>query len=382
MVITDLRVGGVPLHLFRLAKDLHGDEFQIHVACLASRGPVGERFEQETDIPVSYCHARRKRDLRTFWRLRRIIRQVQPDLVHAVLFHANIAARLVAPLAGIPRSRVISEIQTVELDKNWHLTLDRLTIGRTAVEIGNAQAVVDHLHHVGGVPMSKLHLIPGGVDVEAIAHAVPLDRKDAGVPEDEPIFIWVGRLDPVKGFEEMIEGFALAAAERPCRLWLVGEGPYRAAVEALVRKFKLTHRIQLLGNRDDVPRLLRTANVFLLPSRTEGRPNALLEAMAAGLPPITTDIAGCREVVDAEKTGLLVPVRHPQEIAKAIIRLIKNKDLARRIGRAAGEAAAQHFSHIDQFRQYRDLYRRLLSDRHQRRSRGGQLGSARPNAPM
>lgn len=361
MVITDLRVGGVPLHLFRLANALQSDEFDIHVACLASTGPVGERFERETDIPVHYCHAKRKRNALAFWRLRHIIRQVRPDLIHAMLFHANFAARIVGPTAGVPRSRIISEIQTVETERKWHLTLDRMTIKRTAVEIGNAQAVVKHLHEVGGIPISKLLLISGGVDVEAIANAVPLDRAEAGVPHNEPIVIWVGRLDPVKGFEEMVEGFSLVAARRQCRFWLVGEGPYHAAVEALIRKFKLSNRVQLLGNRNDVPRLLRAADVFLLGSRTEGMPNALLEAMAAGLPCVATDIPACREIILHQHSGLLAPPGDPRAIAKNILRCIDDEKSAKDMGRAAADFVAKHYGQNQQVDRYRDLYRRVLT---------------------
>ena len=202
---------------------------------------------------------------------------------------------------------------------------------------------------------------PGGVDVEAIAGASPLDRTEASVPQGEPILIWVGRLDPVKGFEEMIEGFALVAAKRPCRLWLVGEGPYHAAVQSLIRRFKLSNRVQLLGNRDDVPKLLKTADIFLLPSRTEGMPNALLEAMAAGLPVVTTDIPSCREVVQHEKTGLLVPVGEPQEISKALLLCMGNQDLAQRLGRRAAAFVAKHYGRSDQIDRYRAVYRRILS---------------------
>ena len=120
-LITDLETGGVPLHLFRLVTHLDRQRFDPRVVSLGRPGPVREMLEQR-GVPTSTCDAGHALDFLALWRLRRIVRGFAPDLIHALLFHANIAARLVGPAAGVSPARIINEIQTVEMDQQLALT--------------------------------------------------------------------------------------------------------------------------------------------------------------------------------------------------------------------------------------------------------------------
>jgi len=333
-LITDLEVGGVPLHLHRLATRLPADEFDIRVISLAEVGPVG-RMLQEAGIPVAGCGARSPLDVRGLWRLWRLLGADRPDILHAMLFHANMAARLVGPAAGLAPSQILCEIQTVEIERRWHLWLDNLTCRCCRYEIGNSPSVVEHLHRAAHIPRSRLRCQWGAVDVEAVASAAPVPREELGWPLDEPVILWTGRLDPVKGFEEMLAAFAEVARQRPARLVLVGEGPYRPVIERLIRQLGLADHVLLMGRRLDVPGLLKSADVFLFCSRTEGLPNAVLEAMAAALPIVATDVPGCRDAVRHEETGLLAAAASPSDIARCVLALISDPARARQLGRNA-----------------------------------------------
>ena len=116
-VITDLKRGGVPLHLHRLVRSLDRRRFEPLVISLAPRGPVTDLIERE-GIPTAALNARHAGDFRVLWRLYRAIGRFRPDLIHALLLHANVAARLVGPPAGVPPSRIITEIQTVEAESS------------------------------------------------------------------------------------------------------------------------------------------------------------------------------------------------------------------------------------------------------------------------
>ena len=358
-LITDLEIGGVPLHLYRLATRLPREQFDVTVISLADIGPVGQML-QDAGVPVEACHARSAMDVCVLGRLWRLLLADQPDILHALLFHANMAARVVGPLAGIPAKRIVCEIQTVEVERRWHLWLDNLTCRLCRCEIGNSPSVVEYLHRHAHVPLSRLHCEWGAVDVDAIAEAEPISRDELRWPVNGPIILWVGRLDPVKGFEEMLEAFKKVVRETKASLVLVGEGAYRSAIERQIKYHDLTRSVLMLGRRSDVPRLLKSSDLFLFCSRTEGLPNALLEAMAASLPIVATDVAGCRDLIVDEQTGLLSPVGEAERIAERILTLLNDHVLAGRLGDAAHRWVKAHVNLTDFADRWGRFYERFM----------------------
>lgn len=355
MLITDLEVGGVPLHLLRLATALPADRFETLVVSLAALGPVGTRLQQ-AGIAVHVCHATGPRDLAALMRLHRHIRDYRPHVLHAFLLHANLAARFVGPLAGIPPRRILCEIQTVERERRWHLRADGLTCRLCRFTAGNSPSVVAHLHRAAHIPRSRLRLMPGGVDADAFASATPVDRGELGIPTDETMILWVGRLDPVKGLDDLIHAATLLRTQRRIRLLLVGAGEHEAAVRHCVSRYGAASFVHLLGRRDDVPSLLAAADIFTLPSYTEGLPNALMEAMAAGKPAVATDVPGCRDLIRHGETGLLVPPHNAAALRDALAALCDDAALRRRLGAAARRWVREHHDWSKVVRAWADVY--------------------------
>ncbi len=354
-VITDLEVGGVPLHLHRLATRLPRDRFSVRVISLADEGPVGRRLA-EAGVPVFACRARSAMDLAAPAVLYRLLRKDPPDVLHALLFHANVAARLVGPLAGVPVARILCEIQTAECERTWHLIADNLTCRLCRLEVGNSPSVVEHLRRHAHIPRTRLRCMWGAVDADAFAGAEPISRAELGLPQDEPVVLWTGRLDPVKGFEEMLSAFAQVVRVRPANLLLAGEGAYRARIEELIGERGLTNRVHLLGVRHDVARLLHAANAFLFGSRTEGLPNAVLEAMAAGLPIVATAAPGCRDLLRHGVTGLLSPVGDVERLAHNLRAVLDDRRLADALGRSACRWVRDHADLAACVAHWTDLY--------------------------
>ena len=354
-VITDLETGGVPLHLLRLATYAQRRGHHVSVCCLARTGPVSEML---TDVGISNTGlgAQGPWDWRVLERLAGHIRDVRPEVVHTLLFHANIAARIAGMLCGFPARKLICEIQTVEIERPWHLRVERWTQHWCRTIVGNSPSVIEHLQTLGHIHPSRLRLIQGGIDPEPVEQAKPLERRDLGINNDDPILLWVGRLDPVKGLDELIEAFARVIRVRPCNLVLAGEGAYRRRVEDLIRRFALTDRVFMLGARSDVPALLRSADVFVFPSRTEGLPNALLEAMAAGLPCVAANVPGCRDVIDHGVDGLLTAPGAVADFAAAVLRVLSDTVLAERLGPAARAKVRRSFRLDVCLRSYLELY--------------------------
>ena len=354
-VITDLQVGGVPLHVCRLAAEMHGLGHAVRVVSLAPPGPVSQMIEQ-TGVEVAGCGARSALSIGALWRLRREIISFQPDLVHSFLFHANIACRLMGALAYVSPQTLICEIQTVEIERPWHLTVDRWTHHLCRLEIGNSPSVIEHLHREAGLPKSKLVRVPGGVDVEKFDNAAALDRAAVGAPEDCRLLVWVGRLDPVKGLDDLLSAMAAVAKKVRTHLALVGDGPERPRLEQTITRLGLTDCVTLLGTRKDVPRILKACDMFVFPSRTEGMPNALLEAMAAGCPIVCTDVAGNRDLISDGDSGVLVAPARPEALAEGILQVLEDTALAKRLGSRARRVAGEMYSHSAMVRRYLQAY--------------------------
>ncbi len=354
-VITDLQIGGVPLHLRRLAPAMQKLGHEVRVVSLAPPGPVSADIA-DAGVPVASCDAQSSWSLPALWRLRCEMMSFKPDIVHSFLFHANIACRLLAPLADVAPHKLICEIQTVEIERRWHLSVDRWTHRLCRLEIGNSPSVVEHLHLEAGLPRSKLALVPGGVDVDEFDCAAPLDKSVLGVAEDSRLLLWVGRLDPVKGLDVLLRGMPEIVGQVPVHLLLVGEGPERSRLEYLIRELGLADHVTLLGARRNVPRLMKTCDVFILPSYTEGMSNSLLEAMAAGRPIVCTDIAGNRDLVSDGESGLTVMPGDPEALARAVLKVLKDPELADRIAARAKTVVREKFDRKMVVDRYLEVY--------------------------
>ena len=357
-VITDLELGGVPLHLYRLVRAMRARGLTAAVVSLTSPGPVGKMLEAD-GVMVYSCEGRGGWDFRVIPRLARIVRTTQPNLVHSLLFHANLAARWAAANAGYPSNRVLCEIQTVEVQRRWHLWVDRVTYDGCRYTIGNSPSVIEHLATRAKVPRDRLRLVRGGIDPAPLQAADPIQRSSLGLPNDAAMVLWVGRLDPVKGLSILIESFRLIAHETNAHLCLAGGGAIREQLERQVRELKLVHCVHFLGPRRDVAALLKAADVFVFPSRTEGLPNALLEAMAAACPIVTTDVPGCRDLIANEQTGLVVPYGDTVALAAALRRLLRDRDLAARLGMHASQVVGTQWGIRLTYDAYAALYREV-----------------------
>lgn len=354
-VITDLELGGVPLHLHRLVGAMRVRGLTAAVISLAAAGPVGKMLEAD-GVTVYSCEGRGGWDFRVFVRLAKFIQAAKPGLIHSLLFHANLAARWAAAKVGFPPSRVLCEIQTVEVERRWHLWVDRVSYDGCRFTIGNSPSVIEHLATHARIPRDQLRLVRGGINPAPIRAAKPIERRSLGLPHDAAMVLWGGRLDPVKGLSLLIESFRLIHEEANAHLCLAGAGPIREQLERLVRGLQLTHCVHFLGPRVDVAELLKAADVFVFPSRTEGLPNALLEAMAAACPIVTTDVPGCRDLIVNGQTGLVVPYADTQALAAAMLRLLGDPVLAARLGAQASKVVEAEWNFLQTCQGYASLY--------------------------
>lgn len=298
LLVTDLLPGGTPMRIARLARGLRDRGVEVVAGCLSYEGPVSVEIRR-SGILTFACDANGPWDLGALRRMVGYVRRYRPDLIHATLFHANTAARLTSLWTGTP---VITSTATIEVERRWHRWLESLTARLDQGHLVNSRAVAEHVRRVLGVPRSRIHVVPPlvapgpkGVDRRAV-------RSELGLEEHEFAVMWTGRLDRVKRVEIVVECAEIMSGV-PARFFVIGEGRERARLERMIRTGSAGRRLHLLGWRDDNRRLLAGGDAFVFPSLTEGMPNALMEAMWAGLPAVASDIPANRELAEKSSPG-------------------------------------------------------------------------------
>ncbi|MDQ3699322.1 MAG: glycosyltransferase family 4 protein, partial [Chloroflexota bacterium] len=218
----------------------------------------------------------------------------------------------------------------------------------------------------------RLHVVWNGVDVAAFAGVRrPAHRRALlGLTTPGPLIVAVGRMTPQKRHDILLDAIALARRDVPdLVLAIAGDGPLRPELEARAARLGLTgapggqHGVRFLGRYPRVPELLRCVDALVQPSAFEGLPLAVLEGMAAGLPVVVTDTIGTNETVEDERSGLVVPPNSPTALAGAIVRLVRERGLAQRLGAAARRRAQRYFSATMMAGQTQAIYERVLACR-------------------
>jgi glycosyltransferase involved in cell wall biosynthesis len=238
------------------------------------------------------------------------------------------------------------------------------TIARADAFIANSRDVGEELV-AAGCAGERIALIPNGVDLTRF-HPDPAaraadGRRRLGLP-DGPLVVFAGRLDPQKGLHTLVAAMrspALAAAG--AHALLLGTGPQRAELAQAVERDGLADRVLFRGVVEDVAPYLRASDIFAFPTLGEGMPNALLEAMATGLPCVTSAVGGCRDVIADGGTGLLVPAGDATAFQAALEALVQSAALRERLGAAARQAAVARFGLETMVDRYEACYRAVMA---------------------
>lgn len=358
-LITELSTGGTQSALLRLLQGLDRDRFSPVVACLYNGdGDVAQEI-RALGIDVFDARMRHKTALPALLRLYRHIRRIRPAILHTSLFHANLPGRILGRLAGVPV--VICSERTMAMESEWRYRLNRWTIGLvdrvTVVSINVRDFCVAHV----GLPADKLVAIYNGVELPEESRSARQEaRAELGLPLDGFVVGAVSRLDPIKGIDFLIKTLARV---NDVILVVVGDGPELRALEMLAGDLGVAERICWAGYRRDVPRLLPAFDILVQSSLYEGLPNTVLEAMAAGLPVIATNVGGTSEAVVDGLTGVLVPPRDSSALAEAMVMLLSDQNLRHGMGKAGRERVVSHFAVRHMIEQTEQLYEQLLSDR-------------------
>lgn len=349
LLITDLELGGTPTVVRELAIRL-SPYAHVEVACLKPMGPIGDQL-REREIAVTSFDAHRTLDFRkTVGRLVDLVRERQINVVFSFLVHANVVAWRAA--RRLPDVRMLQSIQTAQPRPRWHWVAQRFAQRAASRVIVPSESVALRAIERSGVPREKLVVIPNAIDADAFrgTGVTPVSRT-----LDDATFRvgFVGRLDPVKRIGDLIA--AIGQMRASVQLDVYGEGAQRDSLAHTIETSMLGDRVTLHGSIADPREAYSAIDALVLPSEAEGFGLVLIEAMAAGVPVIGTDVDGIRDVVAHERTGLLVPVADPSAIATAIARLRDDTALRERLIAAAREEVARRFAWPSVIARYRDV---------------------------
>jgi glycosyltransferase involved in cell wall biosynthesis len=354
-LIDSLNVGGAESLVIPFARRLDRGRYDFHLCCLSTIGgnPIAAELEKD-NIPVHNLGARNLRDRAAFRRLLAYVREHKIDVIHAHLTYAGIWSALVSRKTGIPSvtSLHVAPSATRELVKSWrHRVMtdlrDRLmrwVLKRWASAVVMVSAALrDTYLAAGGLDPAKIRVVHNGIELQRFDGDRAATRarleQEFGIPAGVPIAVTVSVLRPKKGVEVLIG----AIQQVPNAVFLIiGDGSMREEWTALAERNGIADRIRWAGYRRDVDQLLAGADVFVHPSLDDAFPTVLLEAMAAGLPVVASNVGGIPEIVQPGITGQLVPPGDAAALAAAIRGLLASDFTSTRT--VAKTAAAQRFS--------------------------------------
>ncbi|MFT6556361.1 glycosyltransferase [Sneathiella sp.] len=373
ILVTRMDIGGVPDHIMTL---LDGMSDGMNVTLITdSLHPEHQNAIEAKGIKIIFLPMSRlldiRADIKALRQLRHILKEGGFDILHT---HMSKAALLGAIIGTLSRDLIVvntaHNLGFIAMPQRWKKLVfwayDKIisALGIDAT-ITVSQRVADAVIHAGILPRNRVFVIPNGIRLQSFSSRAAEDssfrQEIIGNEGSGKIIICVARLVWFKGIETLIDAFALVAKNHPdAHLAVVGSGELEESLRAQTRQLSLEKHVHFCGERRDVPALLTASDLFVLSSVSEGLPISLLEAMAARLPIVATDVGGVSEMIIAGKTGRIVPAAEPHSLAQHISDLLANPDLCHQYGEAGFDLLNEKFSQQAMVAQTEILYQNLV----------------------
>ncbi len=363
-VIPTLDTGGTERQLVHLAHNLATD-YEVTVFCTRKEGHWAPILRESgiyvrrvpcLRLPGGYCLFQTRQFCRLF-------RNHRPDILHTFLFGFDLPVNRAARLTGVPVI-ISSRRELATWQKSHHLAMQRAANTLVNGIVANSRAVADYAIRAEGLSTHRVRVIYNGVDTDAFAETpdVAAIRRELGIPERARVVGMVANFSPVKDHDLFLDMATLLAKDEPdIHFLLIGKGALKRHVQRKARKCRIHRQLKILSVEGTPPEWYYVMDVVTLCSKVEGFPNALLEAMAAARPIVATAVGGVPELITDGVHGKLITSREPAEFAAAVRLLLRDKELACRLGTNAAAHARESFSLSRMFAQYRALYNELLA---------------------
>ena len=301
------------------------------------------------------------KDICTFFSILRHLFRIKPDVVHTHTAKAGVVGRFAATVFNITRSHMkrCLVVHTYHGNVfrgyfgsvvNWLVRFAERLFGFCTdyVVVISEQQFSEIVREFRIVPREKTKIIPLGLDLErflAVSVSLPSLREELAISRTSLVLGFVGRLVMIKDVETLLRAFKVVQGKiKNAVLLVVGDGPVREKMMSLAKSLGVSGGVTFLGWRHDLPTLYRTMDIFLLSSRNEGTPVSVIEAMAAGLPVVATNVGGVPDLVKHEHSGLLVPAGNPAALAEAVFRLAGDTHTRIAMGREGRNIARARYT--------------------------------------
>lgn len=358
-IVHGLRAGGMEYGVLKLSAGMCQDRFDMSVCSTVPSQLAASQVSP--GVRVFELNRRPGLDLKCIRDLSRLMRRESPLIVHTHGWGTLVEGFVAARWAGVP-CVVHGEHGTLQ-DRPYQRVIQRWVWPRTTELVSVSSKLAERMADVVGVSPSRIAVLRNGVDLDRFARVGRSQaRGHLGVQATDFVIGTVGRLSEVKDHATLVEAaWRLKEAGVPATTVIVGEGPCREALEAEVARRGLGGSVWLLGHVSEVEALLPGFDVFVLSSRSEGLPNSVLEAMASGVPVVSTRVGGVEELVVEDVTGVLVEAGSAPALASALERLARDADARCDMGRAGRERAAREFALPVAVSRYEALYTRVAA---------------------
>jgi L-malate glycosyltransferase len=368
LCVDSLAAGGTELNAVRTVEALRRGGHDARLLALRAAGPLLERCVRG-GVPVTELRVppiRQGGVLRRVGALVRLILATGAEVVHTQDRYTN---ALLVPWARLAGVRVVASRRWWDLQPSRAIRAGNRLAFRLAHHVtANSQRVAELVRKVDGVPPQKITVVPNFLDEWALEAAGEAERRmlreRLGIPDAAARVVGVvANLRPVKAHEVLLEAMAIVMrGRRDVLLALVGDGECRPALERQARKLGIAQRVTFAGARSEPVNWHAAFDVSVLASYSEGFPNTVVEGMAAGNPVVATDVGGTADAIRDEVTGLLVPAGSAAALAAALVRVLDDPTLARRLGQAALQRAQHEFRADAVIPRLEMLYSSLLAE--------------------
>ena len=359
-ITQDLGVGGLERVIVLLCRTLDRERFEPSVLCLRKAGDFAAELMAE-GIPVHVLPwSREELDYFAFRKVGRILREQRIDVIHSHNTGPFFHGALGATLAGVKTHIHTDHARPFPDSMRWMVAEHLLSYLAYRV-VGVSDDTTHNLRHYEKIPEGKLATIPNGIDLQPIRSDASQLRQELGIAPGTPVIGTAGRLTHQKGMEFLVQAAEILRPRFPdFRVLIVGEGKgnEQAELQEMVDRAGLQDHVHLLGLRMDIPDLLALFDIYALPSRWEGLPMAILEAMAAGLPIVGSAVGGVPTAVREGVNGFLVEPEDAASLAGSLERLLNDPHLRRRMGEAGRKRYEASFTARQMTRRYEKLYLR------------------------
>jgi glycosyltransferase involved in cell wall biosynthesis len=359
-IISTFERSGVEKQLLLVARGLVQRGIDVHVVALAHGGPLSEEF-RAAGIPTMVVGKRLACDPVAFARLARHVARLRPELVHTWDFAAGAYGRIAARAAGV-KHIVAGEYAIDRWKSAWAWYVDRRLARSTDRFVTNSAAIRDHnVEH--GLPRERFTLIANAVEPAPLSNVTRAELlAELNCPPHARLIGVVGSLVPQKRVKDLIwAADLLRVLHDNLRLLVIGDGPERSMLERFARLASDLDHVRFLGHRDDVWRIMPHLDVLWNGDAAGGQSNAIMEAMAAGVPVVASDVVGGGELVVHGETGFLVPIAGRAARARATDQIFDDAALKSRLGAAGKERMREYFSVEQNVQRHEELYRGILS---------------------